>query len=360
MEPSWLEAPPDPSWLVPVTPAAITAALAAVMAVTHFESGTALPDTSAETAEPSRATIETNMPIWEPVRPIFWAFWAAKETQWPWLGAPAVSLTSGLSLSCTVGVTVEVTVSVAPSSLCSEVVAVTDSWSSPTVAVTVEVGSSETVPETSSELWPAPAVVATVWNDKAPVAASPPVAIAAANRTAVIFAVVEPKSDFSTRSSFVDLQGTIQRRPSGAAAWEGKRSRGAEGYCLMAIFRRNLATLPALGLAGLLTITGVTHFAVPTFYDAVVPHLLPGSRRGWTLLSGVAELACAAAIAHPRTRRVGATMAAVMFVAVFPANLQMAWDWRHRSGLEQAVAYGRLPLQIPLVLWALAVRRRAA
>ena len=69
------------------------------------------------------------------------------------------------------------------------------------------------------------------------------------------------------------------------------------------------------------------------------------------------ELACAGAVALPRTRRLGATAAAVLFVAVFPANIQMAVDWRYRSAVDQAIAYGRLPLQIPLVLWALAVRR---
>jgi uncharacterized membrane protein len=53
-------------------------------------------------------------------------------------------------------------------------------------------------------------------------------------------------------------------------------------------------------------------------------------------------------------------VAAVLFVAVFPANIQMAVDWRSRPIADQAIAYGRLPLQIPLVLWALAVRRASA
>jgi uncharacterized membrane protein len=117
---------------------------------------------------------------------------------------------------------------------------------------------------------------------------------------------------------------------------------------------------PALGLAGLLGVAGVSHFAIPGFYDAIVPHAIPGPARAWTLASGVVELACAAAVALPRTRRLGATVAAVLFVAVFPANIQMAVDWRSRPALDQAIAYGRLPLQIPLVLWALAVRRGAS
>ena len=77
-------------------------------------------------------------------------------------------------------------------------------------------------------------------------------------------------------------------------------------------------------------------------------------------MSGVAELASAAAIARPSTRRLGGLAAAIVFVAVFPANVQMAVDWRHRPALEQAEAYGRLPLQIPLVWWAWRVHRNAA
>jgi uncharacterized membrane protein len=65
----------------------------------------------------------------------------------------------------------------------------------------------------------------------------------------------------------------------------------------------------------------------------------------------------AAAVAVPRTRRLGATAAAWLFVAVFPANVRMARDWSHRSPALRAVGWARLPLQVPLIAWALAVRR---
>ncbi|MEA2659996.1 MAG: hypothetical protein QOF64_2647, partial [Candidatus Binatota bacterium] len=79
----------------------------------------------------------------------------------------------------------------------------------------------------------------------------------------------------------------------------------------------------ALFLAG----AGISHFTIPAFYDAIVPRALPGPARRWTQLSGVAELACAAAVARPSTRRAGGALAAIVFVVVFPANLQMASDW---------------------------------
>ena len=117
--------------------------------------------------------------------------------------------------------------------------------------------------------------------------------------------------------------------------------------------------MTAFGLAGVLGFAGVAHFVKPEFFDEIVPHALPASPRTWTYVSGVAELASAVAVARPSTRRMGGIAAAVLFVAVFPANVQMAIDYRSRPAAEQAVAYGRLPLQIPLVLWALKVARDA-
>lgn len=115
----------------------------------------------------------------------------------------------------------------------------------------------------------------------------------------------------------------------------------------------------AFALAGLLATAGVTHLTRPRFYDRLVPTSLPGSPRFWTYASGVAELAVAAAVAHPVTRRAGGLAAAALFVGVFPANVKMAVDWRHRSPAQRAVAYGRLPLQAPLVWWAARVARAA-
>ncbi len=116
---------------------------------------------------------------------------------------------------------------------------------------------------------------------------------------------------------------------------------------------------PAPLLAGLLATAGALHFLVPEPFDGIVPESLPGRPRTWTRVSGAAELGLAAAVALPATRRAGGLLAAGFFAAVFPANVKMAHDWRHRPAPYRAAAYGRLPLQIPLVLWALRVRRDA-
>ncbi|MGW5433135.1 DoxX family protein [Streptomyces sp. NPDC004059] len=110
-------------------------------------------------------------------------------------------------------------------------------------------------------------------------------------------------------------------------------------------------------LAGLLATAGVAHFATPRPFDALVLRALPGSPRAWTYGSGAVELALAAGIAAPRTRAVAAKAAAAFLVGVFPANVQMAVDWRHRPAPLRTAALARLPLQLPLVLWARGVAR---
>lgn len=113
-------------------------------------------------------------------------------------------------------------------------------------------------------------------------------------------------------------------------------------------------------LAGPLVGMGVLHATVPGPFDALVPPWLPGTARFWTYASGVVELAVGVAVAVPATRRLGALAAAGLFVGVFPANLQMAWDWRRTPWPYRAVAFGRLPLQYPMIAHALRVRREAA
>jgi uncharacterized membrane protein len=116
----------------------------------------------------------------------------------------------------------------------------------------------------------------------------------------------------------------------------------------------------AVALAGLLLVAGATHFAAPGPFDAIVPRALPGPARWWTYASGAAELAVGAAVALPATRKTGAACAAGLFAAVLPANVQMAVDWRRRPLPLRAIAYGRLPLQVPLVLLARKVHKSAA
>ncbi len=92
----------------------------------------------------------------------------------------------------------------------------------------------------------------------------------------------------------------------------------------------------------------------------MIPEFLPGRPRVWTQGSGAAELVVGVTVLAPRTRRVGALAAAALFAGVLPGNIKMALDARSsESAVQQAGTVLRLPAQLPLITWALHVRRSA-
>lgn len=112
-------------------------------------------------------------------------------------------------------------------------------------------------------------------------------------------------------------------------------------------------------LAGLLAVAGVAHFVKPGPFESIVPRPLP-YKRELVLASGAVEVACAAMLTHPRTRRTGGLAAAGLLVAVYPANLQMSADVlrsRRAAPWFKAGVLARLPLQVPAVRTALKAAR---
>ncbi|MFF1816692.1 DoxX family protein [Kribbella sp. NPDC058245] len=110
-------------------------------------------------------------------------------------------------------------------------------------------------------------------------------------------------------------------------------------------------------LAVLFGVSGVLHFARPAPYERIVPKALP-RKKELVYASGVAELACAAGLLHPKTRRLAGLASAGLLVAVFPANVQMATDLQRKgSARAKAIGWTRLPLQLPLIKWALKASR---
>jgi uncharacterized membrane protein len=118
--------------------------------------------------------------------------------------------------------------------------------------------------------------------------------------------------------------------------------------------------LSLLGLTALVGGSGALHLLLPAPYRRIVPAPLAQWRGELVAASGFAEIACAALLALPSTRRWGALATAALLVAVFPANLQMAIDGGYADAgfpaNNAALAWLRLPLQVPLVLWALSFR----
>ena len=97
-------------------------------------------------------------------------------------------------------------------------------------------------------------------------------------------------------------------------------------------------------------LAGIAHFVNPDFFDAIVPPWLPLSERFWTYISGLAEIPVGIAVLVPKYRRIGGWAAFALFIAVYPANLYMVWDWRDRTTAEQVVSWVRLPFQF-LFFW---------
>ena len=79
------------------------------------------------------------------------------------------------------------------------------------------------------------------------------------------------------------------------------------------------------------------------------------------LASGVAELACAAGLAFPQTRKVAGWASVALLLAVYPANLQMAADsTKTKSTTLKAASFARLPMQLPMIRIALRAARGGA
>jgi uncharacterized membrane protein len=116
---------------------------------------------------------------------------------------------------------------------------------------------------------------------------------------------------------------------------------------------------PAYRMGAMLLGMGTLHFAAPTPFDAIVPAELPGSQRFYTYASGMAELATGALLLSSRTRTFGALSAVALFLAVFPANVNMVRLWRDKPLIMRLGAIARLPLQIPMIAGALKIYRNS-
>jgi uncharacterized membrane protein len=101
--------------------------------------------------------------------------------------------------------------------------------------------------------------------------------------------------------------------------------------------------------------SGAIHMIRPKVYEPIVPPRF-GNARTIVYASGVAELACAALLANPGTRRFGGWTSAGLFAAVFPANIYAVKIFGNTKG-GRAAALARLPLQLPMITTAIKVAR---
>ena len=106
------------------------------------------------------------------------------------------------------------------------------------------------------------------------------------------------------------------------------------------------------GLAAFFNLTGTLHFVIPRSYEAMVPEPVPAKEA--VAVSGVAEILGGLGLILPQTRRLAAWGLIALFIAVFPANVNMAVNHLPFNGkpVEPALLWARLPLQLVLIAWA--------
>lgn len=121
----------------------------------------------------------------------------------------------------------------------------------------------------------------------------------------------------------------------------------------MALLLRRLAPI---GLASLFCVSGVLHLVRPAIFAALIPRGLPAPG-AIIAASGVAELVCAVGLLSGR--RWAGSASALLLLAILPGNVTMAVDLARdptASPSLVALAWLRLPLQLPLIWAALQAR----
>lgn len=121
--------------------------------------------------------------------------------------------------------------------------------------------------------------------------------------------------------------------------------------------------LSRAALASFFTFTGVMHFLRPRFFEAIVPPAIEARKWEVVAVSGAAEVAGAALVLHPASRRLGRWWLLALLVAVFPANIHMAVSPEQIRGLDMRrfprwALWARLPLQPLAMLWVWQATRK--
>ena len=107
--------------------------------------------------------------------------------------------------------------------------------------------------------------------------------------------------------------------------------------------------LSRYALALLFVLAGIWHFVHPATYRAIMPPQLP-QPLALVYVSGVFEILGGLGLLPKSTRRLAGWGLLALLLAVFPANVYMALA-HEQLGIPGWVAWGRLPLQLPLLWW---------
>ncbi|WP_421119938.1 hypothetical protein ACE2AJ_00840 [Aquihabitans daechungensis] len=105
-----------------------------------------------------------------------------------------------------------------------------------------------------------------------------------------------------------------------------------------------------LRVGGGLVFMAILHVLVPKQFIKIIPKRL-GAPRFWNLAAGAAEGAAGALLLSndPEKQKVGGAIATATFVAVYPANINMALQAGAPTNPAAIAAWLRLPMQFPMI-----------
>jgi len=111
-------------------------------------------------------------------------------------------------------------------------------------------------------------------------------------------------------------------------------------------------------LALVMVVAGTLHFVATDAYVAIMPDYLP-LHRELVYLSGVFELVFGLGLLFRGTRGLSGILLILLFIAVLPANINMAVQNIQPAGyhIPAVLLWARLPLQLVLIYWAWRVSR---
>lgn len=115
----------------------------------------------------------------------------------------------------------------------------------------------------------------------------------------------------------------------------------------------NLKEIFRVILAVALTVLGVLHFTVSDPFVKIMPAQLPYPLE-LVYISGFFEILGAVGLLVPPVSRAAAWGIIALFIAVFPANINMAVNHIHIDGVPDSPWFQavRLPFQAVLIAWA--------
>lgn len=142
-----------------------------------------------------------------------------------------------------------------------------------------------------------------------------------------------PKLEWALEEEHVVARSRFRREENVMDDRDSERPRYAAGF-----------------VAAAFAVSGVAHLLRPGLFIPMVPRSLPAPR-ALIYVSGAAELVCAAGLSrHARWAPLAST---ALLLAVWPANVRMALEASERGEgrWKAAVAWARVPVQLPLI-WA--------